>query len=187
MDEQLVAVLHALRVKGAGTVEDLERISGVADAAAALRGLEADGLAATTGAYATATEAGLARDAELAATRLVRDREALATVYDERFLPVNADFKALATQLQDRGPQPELIERAADVHDLVAAIVADAAAEAPHLARYRDRLEESMDRFLSGDAAALTGAVGPSYHNTWFELHEDFIATLGRSREKETA
>jgi hypothetical protein len=187
MDERTVAVLHALRVKGAGTIEEVEWISGVDDAEGALGELELAGLATLRGGYAAASEAGVARDAELTARRLGDRVGSLAAIYDERFLPVNADFKALATELQSAGPRPELIERAADVHDLATAVVADAAAHAPHLARYGERLEQSMERFLSGDASALTAAVGSSYHNTWFELHEDFIATLGRSRETEIA
>jgi hypothetical protein len=180
------AVLHALRVKGAATAEDVARITGT-EAAAELAALRADGLASAQGEYFMATPKGLERDAEHSRTRLGDGAAALATIYDERFLPVNGRFKTLATAWQERGEQIELIEEAADVHDVVTAILADAAQYAPHLARYSERLDASMQDFLGGDGAALTAAVGVSYHNTWFELHEDLIATLGRSREKETA
>jgi hypothetical protein len=185
-DDARGAVLHALRVKGAATPEDVTRITG-AEAGSELAALEADGLAAGQGGYFMATPAGLEADAERSRARLGDGAAALATIYDERFLPVNARFKALATAWQERGEQIELIEEAADVHEVVTAVLADASAFAPHLLRYSERLDASMQDFLGGDGAALTAAVGVSYHNTWFELHEDLIATLGRSREKETA
>lgn len=185
-EDARIAVLHALRVKGAATAEDVTRITG-AEAGAELAALQAHGLAVGQGEYYVATPEGLERDAEHSRERLGDGAAALATIYDDRFLPVNLRFKALATAWQERGDQIELIEEAADVHDVVTAVLADAAPYAPHLARYADRLDASMQDFLGGDATALTAAVGVSYHNTWFELHEDFIATLGRSREKETA
>lgn len=185
-DDARIAVLHALRVKGAATVEDVTRITGV-EAAAELAALVADGFATGQGGYYLATPLGLEQDATRSRERLGDGAAALATIYDERFLPVNVRFKALATAWQEQGEQIELIEEAAEVHDVVTGVLADAAPYAPHLRRYQERLEASMQDFLGGDGAALTAAVGVSYHNTWFELHEDLIATLGRSREKETA
>jgi hypothetical protein len=185
-EDARIAVLHALRVKGAATVEDAARITGT-EAAAELAALQADGLASGQGEYFMATPTGLEQDAEHSRARLGDGAAALAAIYDERFLAVNVRFKAVATAWQERGEQIELIEEAADVHDVVTAVLADTAPYAPHLSRYAERLDASMQDFLGGDAAALTAAVGVSYHNTWFELHEDFIATLGRSREKETA
>jgi hypothetical protein len=187
IDERQTATLHALRVKGLAQPEDVERISGVDGAAAVLAELVDADLATSTGGWFSATAAGLERDRELLRERVGANAPALAEIYDERFLPVNVRFKALATAWQEQGEQFELIEQAAEIHDEVDAFLEAAAAYAAHLARYRERLGELMDEFLSGHPAVLTAATGPSYHNAWFELHEDLIATLGRDREKEAA
>jgi hypothetical protein len=187
IEERQIAALHALRVKGLAKPEDVERISGVEGAEAVLAGLVDANLATGRGGWFTLTAAGLERDKTSLRDRVGANAPLLAAVYDERFLPVNVRFKALATAWQERGEELSLIELAADVHDEIASVLDDAASYAPHLRRYRERLDALMDDFLSGNGAVLTAATGPSYHNTWFELHEDMIATLGRAREKEAA
>ena len=187
IEERRAAALHALRVKGLAQPEDVERISGVDGAAALLAGLVDADLATAQSGWFAVTPAGRERDSEALRAAVGANAERLAAVYDERFLPVNVRFKTLATAWQEQGEQMDLIEEAADVHDLVVAVLDDSAAYAPHLRRYRERLDALMDEFLSGNGAVLTAAVEPSYHNAWFELHEDLIATLGRAREKEAA
>ena len=187
MDAGEAAALHALRVRGVASAADVARIAGIEAPGLALAALLEAGLAQGDGEYYVATAAGLERDAENSARLLGADAEALATIYDDRFLPVNVRFKALATAWQEQGERIELIEEAAEVHDQIDAVLAAAAACAPHLDRYRARLGQAMDAFLSGQGSALAGAGEDTYHSTWFELHEDLIATLGRSREKEEA
>lgn len=187
MSEAERAALHAVRVRGAASVADVARISGLEDPGAALAALLDAGLVSETGGYHALTEAGRERDAELSREALGARAGELAAVYDQRFLPVNVRFKALATAWQERGEQIELIEEAAELHDELEAVLADSVGPAPHLRRYQERLGAAMDRFLGGEGAALAGAQEDSYHSTWFELHEDLIATLGRSREKEEA
>jgi hypothetical protein len=52
-------------------------------------------------------------------------------------------------------------------------------------ARYRPALEAALARLRSGDRDALTAPRAASYHTTWFELHEDLLATLGIDRVAE--
>ena len=47
---------------------------------------------------------------------------------------------------------------------------------------YDDRFPVAQRRAVAGDRSALTGVDHASCHAVWFELHEDLIATLGRSR-----
>jgi hypothetical protein len=189
-----VAALHALRVKGAGTVQDVVRVSGVRAAARVvdlLDTLVADGLAtrreAGSETYFALTPAGFDADAHASRERLGAQADALAAIYDGRFLDVNARFKALCARWQEQGERIELIEQAAAIHEEVAELLRAAAVHDPPLGRYLGRLGESMEEFLDGESSALLAPVGVSYHNTWFELHEDLIVTLGRSRAEESA
>jgi hypothetical protein len=38
---------------------------------------------------------------------------------------------------------------------------------------------------LAGDHDWFTKPMHPSYHSSWFELHEDLLVTLGRERNQE--
>ena len=189
-----VEVLHALRVKGAATVADVVRISGVPDASGAddvLDTLVAKGLATRREAgaetYFALSAAGFEADARASRERLGAQADALAAIYDGRFLDVNARFKALCARWQEQGERIELVEEAAAIHEEIAEILRAAAVHDPPIGRYRERLGASMEQFLDGEPAALLAPVGVSYHNTWFELHEDLIATLGRRRAEEAA
>jgi hypothetical protein len=50
--------------------------------------------------------------------------------------------------------------------------------------RYGPRLADARQRVEAGDATAFTAPTG-SYHSTWFELHENLLATLGLERGHE--
>jgi hypothetical protein len=188
-DDPEALLLHALRVKGAATAADLETASGVA---ARVEPLVAKGLVSRAGegegTIFGLTEAGRERDAELVAAEVpAAVREQVETAYDTDFLPVNAEFKALCASWQSEGESFELLEQLLEVHLRVDGFLAAAAAPVPRFGHYRGRLAGALDRVQDGDGEALVGAVGPSYHNIWFELHEDLIASLGRSRAAEEA
>jgi hypothetical protein len=188
--ESEALLLHALRVKGAAGVADLEAASGVEGAAARVEPLLAAGLLSRAGegegAILGLTPAGRERDAELVAGELDDGgRERLGAAYENDFLPVNVDFKTLCAQWQSEGESFELLERLLGQHQRVDSFLAGAADAVPRLGRYRERLGAALERVQDGDGEALVGAIGPSYHNVWFELHEDLIATLGRSRADE--
>lgn len=56
------------------------------------------------------------------------------------------------------------------------------------LGRFRGhehRLRYALDRVLAGEHDWLTKPMFPSYHSSWFELHEDLLATLGTERRRE--
>lgn len=185
-------LLHALRVKGAASAADLEAASGVDGAAARVEPLIAKGLVSRAGAGEGAvfglSEAGRERDAELVAAAVPPPvRAEIGAAYDADFLPVNAEFKALCASWQAEGESFELLEQLLAVHERVDGFLAGAAGPVPRLGRYRERLARALDKVQDGDGDALVGAVGPSYHNIWFELHEDLLASLGRSRADEEA
>lgn len=183
--------LHALRVKGAATADDVHQFVGGDGVERVLGPLEDGGLvtsrAAGDMAYFALSPAGRERHRFAVARRLDDEARArLAAVYDDRFLAVNVRFKRLCAEWQ-REESFELIEEAVDVHEEIGCVLSVAASSDARFARYAERLDTMMEAFQEGDAAALAAPVGESYHNVWFELHEDLLVTLGRDRANEAS
>jgi hypothetical protein len=70
----------------------------------------------------------------------------------------------------------KLDEEAGPVLDVLAGLV-------PRLGVHRRRLSEALDRASAGETDYVSGVRVASYHTVWFELHEDLLRLLGRSRE----
>jgi len=70
----------------------------------------------------------------------------------------------------------KLDEEAGPVLDVLAGLV-------PRLAVHRRRLTEALDRASAGETDFVSGVRVASYHTVWFELHEDLLRLLGRTRE----
>ena len=185
-------LLHALRVKGAATAPALAAALGREDLGEELEALVAATLVTRAGAGEEAllalTPPGRERDRELVAAELDdAGRARLAGLYEDSFQPVNVEFKQLCAEWQTDGESFELLERAVGIHERVDAFLAAAAALVPRLGRYSERLGAAFERVQDGEGDALVGPIGDSFHNVWFELHEDLIATLGRTRAEEEA
>lgn len=183
-------VLHSLRVKGAASAPDLARACGTETLEQELAGLREQGLVSQAGEGEAAiyglTEAGRERHAELLGAEAgAAERERLDAAYERDFLPVNVEFKQLCAEWQTEGESFERLERLVEVHERIEAFLVDAGGVAPRFERYSDRLGAAADRVQDGDGSALVHPLGDSYHNVWFELHEDLIVTLGRSRADE--
>ena len=107
----------------------------------------------------------------------------------ERFQELNEQLKQLCADWQKRDPDAvtaadfaprlEIVDAAAQ--DMLRRIVP----VAPAFAMYAPRLSRAQHRFAGGADNYLTGILVDSYHTTWFELHECFFITLGRSRSTE--
>ena len=67
-------------------------------------------------------------------------------------------------------------EEAGPVLDLLAGRV-------PRLGVHRRRLSEALSRASAGETDYVSGVRVASYHTVWFELYEDLLRLLGRSRE----
>jgi pyruvate,orthophosphate dikinase len=50
---------------------------------------------------------------------------------------------------------------------------------------YRTRLTAAAERIAAGDNEYIAAPLVDSYHNIWFELHEDLIRLAGKTREEE--
>jgi hypothetical protein len=114
-----------------------------------------------------------------------------------RFERINRDLLALFTDWQsvplagervlndhnDAEYDAQVIDRLGALHDLTDRVFDALVAVEPRLARYRERFETAHDRVLSGAIDYVSGVKVDSYHTVWFELHEDLLRMLGRSRE----
>jgi hypothetical protein len=116
-----------------------------------------------------------------------------------RFLPLNAELLSICTDwqvLRVDGVEVPNDHGDAERDAWVLARLAGLHADASHLTRslgdlldrfagYHPRLDAAHRRVASGAHEWLTRPTIDSYHTVWFELHEDLLATLGRTRSDE--
>ena len=58
---------------------------------------------------------------------------------------------------------------------------------APRLGSYARRFHAALEALQAGDPRYLASPMVESYHTLWFELHEELIQLLGRTRAEEAA
>lgn len=193
--------LYQLGIKGFGKTDALAESLGAseADITPVLSAMEADGLTAATRVGVRLSPEGKARfEALVAETRAAADADRLEEEHD-RFVPLNGDFKQLVTDWQMRDVGGELVpndhsDAAYDqkirdgmgpIHEGVSALLNDMSGHVPHMADYVRRFDAALARFNGGEDKYLTAPIIDSYHTVWFELHQDMIGLLGRSRADE--
>jgi hypothetical protein len=101
----------------------------------------------------------------------------------ERFLVVDPLVKRACSKAQIDGFDTGL-DDLTKVNDKARVVLRKIVAAAPRYANYRSRLESCMTRLLEGDATAFTKPLAESYHQVWWELHQDLLLTLGLEREE---
>ena len=77
-----------------------------------------------------------------------------------------------------------LIDRLGALHERAEAILRQLAAGLPRLAIYAEKLEVALEKAEDGAIEWISGARIESYHTVWFELHEDLLRILGRTRQE---
>lgn len=116
-----------------------------------------------------------------------------------RFLELNTQVLEVCTDWQvvqlggqqvvndhaDAEHDTAVLARFSELHVEAVPVVAALSGALDRLGGYTGRLAHAHDRVLSGDHTWLTRPTVDSYHTVWFELHEDLLATLGRSRSDE--
>jgi pyruvate, orthophosphate dikinase len=192
--------LRALRIKGYCQPANLAgACRGTEESCAALgEALEGEGLVTRNRLGLKLTEAGAAAaDALMAADREAADGAALERAYDA-FIAVNKPFKELVMAWMarpDGSPNDHsdpaydqgVLERLDPLHEGVGEALATAGASVPRLAVYQERFDGALERVKAGEHRFLTAPLIDSYHTVWFELHEDLIRLLGRTRAGEAA
>ncbi|MBF6619363.1 MAG: hypothetical protein ITG02_03935 [Patulibacter sp.] len=186
-------VLHALRVKGIAAPETLADALGVAVETVVdrLAALDADGLAFERPSRKrpgwVVSETGRDAHAEwLAAGADDATRTRLDEHY-QRFLVVNAEVKGLSARWQSAADDAErfdLTERLETAHEQAVPALEQAGAVIGRYGRYPERLQEALDK-IHEDPRYFVSPRVDSYHTVWFECHEDFLLTLGRTRAEE--
>jgi pyruvate,orthophosphate dikinase len=80
-----------------------------------------------------------------------------------------------------------VMERLAELHERFQPLLGRIVDAAPRLKPYRARFATAIANVRSGDHSFVARPVTDSYHTVWFELHEELIGLLGRSRAEEAA
>lgn len=187
-DDAEFGVLHTLRVRGfanergiaEGTGLDAGRISTVLRRTAE-RGHTRSRDGRISGHMLT--PAGKARHVLLRRDGISGDVTRTVSAAYEAFLAPNRAFKQLATDWQlKQADEAAIVARLRDIHGHVTGVVRQAAQALPRFSAYLARFEAALHGFRAGDHDRLARPLSGSYHDVWMELHEDFLATLGRER-----
>lgn len=186
-------LLHTLRIKGRATVDELATVLDADPAAieAELRRAADEGLAVERASGRRPgwmlTSAGRDRHAQLRQDAEQPEAlERLAAEY-QKFLRHNDRVKGACTRWQTAAGDDvrfELLEELHEVHEKVTSVLAGAGEVVPRFGRYGERLSTALER-AEDDPRYVVSPVVDSYHTVWFECHEDFLVTLGRSRHEE--
>ncbi len=196
-----ILLLHGLGVKKLGTPETIAGVTGLALEAvrAGLDRAVADGLAVGVKGNYMLTPAGRARlDAAYPqAFADVRRNDAFVAAW-QKFELVNKELKALITDWQtveiggeriandhrDADYDTRILDRLGAFHERVEPLLRVFAAQILRMSGYPDRLEAALEHAEDGAIEWVSGAKIESYHTVWFDLHEDLLRMLGRTREE---
>jgi hypothetical protein len=119
----------------------------------------------------------------------------------ERFLELNTPFLECCTRWQlrevagsldhnrhdDRDYDATIVEELDHIDDRVQAICSELASVLARFGYYNGRFAVARLRVHDGDHDWFTKPMIDSYHAVWFELHENFLATLNLPRASELA
>jgi hypothetical protein len=195
-------VLHGLALRRRSDIEGLEQTTGLAREVieqALERAREANLIAVARTHYLLTADGdaalGLVYPQRFAESR--RDRR-LAAAY-ERFQSLNRELKALITDWQvrplgmakvpndhsDAEYDDSIFQRLCILHDRAEEIFSILSSSLPLVAHHTDRLRTARERAEGGEPEWVSGVRCDSYHTVWFELHEDLLRLLGKSREED--
>lgn len=194
-------VVRALHLKGFVTAEGLASVLMTSSETIQprLSELVDQDLVKPVGEMYQLTESGRERGKAL----MDQDRERWTGERAERaldgFLPLDFRIKEIVTAWQMRVVDGEqvlndhsdedydrgVLERFYDLHQDARAWLEPLTDEMTRLDSYLARLDRAVAQVRSGEHAFIASPRIDSYHNAWFELHEDLIQLAGRTREQE--
>lgn len=116
----------------------------------------------------------------------------------EDFEKINISLKQLVTTWQvieihgslvtndhsDPSYDSRVIDRLGNLHEQAAGILAVLAQQLPRMQIYRDKLAQALERAEDGAIEWVSNARIESYHTLWFQLHEDLLCMMGRTRDE---
>lgn len=194
--------VRAIHLKGFVTAEALAPVlmTSIENVEPLLSELESADIVKPVGEMYQLTESGKER----AETLMSEDREEWTVERASRaldgFLPLDARLKETVTAWQMREIDGEqvmndhsdeeydrgVLERFFDLHEDARTWLEPFEGELTRLGTYHARLDRAVATVQDGDHAFIASPRIDSYHNVWFELHEDLIQLAGRTREEET-
>lgn len=194
-----LAVGQAIRLKGRPTHEEVAAATGLGEetVGGVVSSLVEAGHAVEKSGRVRLTPEGKEHVAGLVAQeREGLDAERLESIH-ERFVAVNGDFKAIASDWQQKDGEPNdhedraydaaVLARLDDVDARLRPLLAELAEVMPRSAPYAGRFRRAMEGIEAGDHQWFLHPLRDSYHTVWFELHEELIQATGRNRADEAA
>jgi hypothetical protein len=194
-------ITHALAVKKLATAKAVADLLAIDEAtvAAELDALvQAKKAVSARGAFMLTPDAQRELKVSYAETYAeLRTNVAFNHAYD-RFEVVNRELKQLVTDWQtievagEHVPNDhsnhvwdeQCIDKLGALHERSEKVLSDFAATLPRLGAYAKRLESALDKLEAGNSAYFSAPKIDSYHTVWFELHEDLLRLLGRTRDE---
>lgn len=199
MTDELHLVLHGLAIKKHASAEAVAGLMGLdpgraatllAESVARGRALEAQGRFSLAPMARVALDASYSRHYDE-----LRGSAEFAAQY-EQFERVNASLKSLITDWQvvtvagsrvnndhsDPDYDARIIDRLGDLHEQAERTLSGLAAHLSRLSIYAHKLRAALERAEDGGIEWVSDARIESYHTVWFELHEDLLRMLGRTR-----
>jgi hypothetical protein len=194
-------VFHGLAIKRHSTPEVIAELIGLPEAQVA--GVLADALTTgraveARGGYSLAPLARVALEARYGLHFAALREDAAFVAQYERFEGVNRILKQIVTDWQtipvrgervandhgDKAYDEAVITRLGDLHEQAEPVLRALAAGLPRLGRYLGKLTSALEQAEDGEIAWVSDIRRESYHTVWFELHEDLLRILGRSRDE---
>lgn len=90
----------------------------------------------------------------------------------------------VANDHSDERHDATIIDRLGAVHEQLEPVLARLSRSVPRLRRYGEQLGAALEAAEDGDVAWVSDIRRASYHTVWFELHEDLLRIMGRTREE---
>ncbi|MEI2638159.1 MAG: hypothetical protein V9F03_04040 [Microthrixaceae bacterium] len=204
-ESQRLDILHAIRLRGLVEVAELARLVGLPQQIItaqiqleAGRGLLIRHSGRLSG-WAL-SPAGRAEGETLLGVELDRDgdRATVEMSYRE-FIGMNSEVLSIcsdwqirmvdgATMVNDHNDvdhDTAVLARLVDFHERAVDMLERLVSGSARFDGYPRRLSLARGRIIEGETEWLTRSTIDSYHTIWFELHENLLATLGRSRTEE--
>ena len=199
MKQDLHTVLHGLAIKKYASAESIAGIIGIEESRVSelLANAVTNGyVMETRGKYSLTPLARIALDSDYSRfCSDLRENEAFIQTY-EAFEVVNTALKALITDWQvisiagenvpndhsNKEYDRQIINRLGDLHERAERVLAQFASHLPRLKIYNDKLLAACEKAEDGAIEWVSDATIESYHTLWFELHEDLLRMLGRTR-----
>ena len=194
-------VLHGLAIKKHADAAAVAAVVGldVTQVQVALDEAVAKGRAARSGeGYTLQPVARVALDGAYSRLFAAQRADEAFVAAHERFEAINRELKQLMTAWQtieidgesvlndhtDKDYDDRLIDRLGALHERAEALLRELAAGLPRLAIYAEKLDAALEKAEDGAIEWVCGARIESYHTVWFELHEDLLRILGRTRQE---